>query len=115
MKFLFAAVPQWYPVSPYLAGALLTGQLKNAGFQAEIYDFNVEFFNDILTKEYMDKCLEAAKSFLEDENAMLPSDDFSDDINAKRVRTAQVRKKIIEDYFKFDGENIKTTVDELEY
>ncbi len=114
MKFLFAAVPQWYPVSPYLAGALLTGQLKNAGFQAEIYDFNVEFFNDILTKEYMDKCLEAAKSFLEDENAMLPSADFSDDINAKRVRTAQVRKKIIEDYFKFDGENIKTTVDELE-
>lgn len=115
MKFLFAAVPQWYPVSPYLAGALLAGQLKNAGFQAETYDFNVEFFNDILTKEYMEKCLEAAKSFCEDEKAMLASADFSDDINAKRVKTAQVRKKIIEDYFKFDGDNISATVDELEY
>ena len=115
MKFLFAAVPQWYPVSPYLAGALLAGQLKNAGFQAETFDFNVEFFNDILTKEYMEKCLEAAKSFCEDEKAMLASADFSDDINAKRVKTAQVRKKIIEDYFKFDGDNISATVDELEY
>lgn len=115
MKFLFAAVPQWYPVSPYLAGALLAGQLKNAGFQAETYDFNVEFFNDILTKEYMEKCLEAAKSFCEDEKAMLASADFSDDINAKRVKTAQVRKKIIEDYFKFDGDNISAIVDELEY
>ena len=115
MKFLFAAVPQWYPVSPYLAGALLAGQLKDAGFQAETYDFNVEFFNDILTKEYMEKCLEAAKSFCEDEKAMLASADFSDDINAKRVKTAQVRKKIIEDYFKFDGDNISATVDELEY
>lgn len=115
MKFLFASVPQWYPVSPYLAGALLAGQLKNAGFQAETYDFNVEFFNDILTKEYMEKCLDAAKKFAEDEKAMLPSDDFSDDINAKRTKTAQVRKKIIEDYFNFDGSNIRKTVDELEY
>ncbi|MEE0982002.1 MAG: hypothetical protein U0K91_09970, partial [Acutalibacteraceae bacterium] len=115
MKFLFAAVPQWYPVSPYLAGALLAGQLNNAGFQAETYDFNVEFFNDILTKEYMEKCLESAKQFLADEKAMLPSADFSDDINAKRTKTAQVRKKIIEDYFKFDGDNITNTVEELEY
>lgn len=115
MKFLFASVPQWYPVSPYLAGALLAGQLKNAGFQAETYDFNVEFFNDILTKEYMEKCLDAAKKFAEDEKAMIPSADFSDDINAKRTKTAQVRKKIIEDYFKFDGSNIRKTVDELEY
>lgn len=115
MKILFASVPQWYPVSPYLAGALLAGQLKNAGFQAETYDFNVEFFNDILTKEYMEKCLDAAKKFAEDEKAMIPSADFSDDINAKRTKTVQVRKKIIEDYFKFDGSNIRKTVDELEY
>ena len=115
MKFLFAAVPQWYPVSPYLAGALLAGQLNNAGFQAETYDFNVEFFNDILTKEYMEKCLGSAKQFLADEKAMLPSGNFSDDINAKRTKTAQVRKKIIDDYFKFDGDNIINTVEELEY
>lgn len=115
MKFLFAAVPQWYPVSPYLAGALLAGQLKSAGFQADTYDFNVEFFNDILTKEYIEKCLADAKEFVSDENAMSASGDFSDDINAKRAKTAQVRKKIIEDYFKFDGGNIDNTVEKLEY
>ncbi len=115
MKFLFAAVPQWYPVSPYLAGALLAGQLKNAGFHAETYDFNVEFFNDVLTKEYIEKCLADAKEFVSDENVMSPSDDFSEDINTKRAKTAQVRKKIIEDYFKFDGGNIENTVEKLEY
>ena len=48
MKFLFSTVPQWYPISPYLAPALLVGQLKNAGYDAESHDFNIEFFNDIL-------------------------------------------------------------------
>ncbi len=45
MKILFAAVPQWYPASPYLAAALLVGQLKGRGYDAESYDFNIEFFN----------------------------------------------------------------------
>lgn len=115
MKFLFAAVPQWYPVSPYLAGGLLAGQLKNAGFQAETYDFNVEFFNDILTKEYVEKCLAQAKSFLTDDSSLAPDDDFSVDINSKRVKTAEVRRRIIEDYFKFDNGNIEKTVSELDY
>ena len=57
MKFRFASVPQWYPISPYLAGALLAGQLKNAGFEADTFDFNIEFFNDILNSAYVKKQL----------------------------------------------------------
>ena len=64
MKFLFASVPQWYPVSPYLSGALLAGQLNNAGFEADTFDFNIEFFNDILKSEYVKESLEKAKAFL---------------------------------------------------
>ena len=38
MKFLFAAVPQWYPVSPYLAGGLLAGRLLNVSGASEVYN-----------------------------------------------------------------------------
>ena len=66
MKFLFATVPQWYPISPYLAGALLVGQLKKAGFEAETFDFNIEFFNDILTSENVKNSLVTARAILSD-------------------------------------------------
>ena len=50
-KILFVSVPQWYPMNPYLAGAVLTAQVKNAGYEARSLDMNVRFFNDMLTKE----------------------------------------------------------------
>ena len=113
MKFLFAAVPQWYPVSPYLAGGLLAGQLKAHGFSADTYDFNVEFFNDILTKDYALECLSKARSF----NAadVVYEAEYSDDINEKRIKTAQLRQKIIDDYFKFDNGKCDSVIEELEY
>lgn len=66
MKFLFAAVPQWYPISPYLAGALLVGQLKSAGFDADSYDFNIDFFNDILKSDYVNDCYKKATQIISD-------------------------------------------------
>lgn len=98
MKFLFSAVPQWYPVSPYLASALLVGQLKDAGYDAESYDMNIEFFNDILKADYLENCLEKAKAFLSDSSCLDADDSLSDDINSKRKQTAVIRKQIISDY-----------------
>ncbi len=56
--------PQWYPVSPYLAVPLLTGQLKKAGFNAKAFDLNVNFFNHILTGEYVRKADAEARRIL---------------------------------------------------
>lgn len=113
MKFLFAAVPQWYPVSPYLAGGLLAGQLKAHGFDADTYDFNVEFFNDILTKDYALECLEKARAFSSCD--VIEESQYTDDINEKRIKTAQLRQKIIDDYFKYDNGRCDTVIEELEY
>lgn len=113
MKFLFAAVPQWYPVSPYLAGGLLAGQLKAHGFDADTYDFNVEFFNDILTKDYALECLNKARAFSFCD--VVAEKDFSDDINEKRIKTAMLRQRIIDDYFRFDGGKCDSVIEELEY
>lgn len=48
--------PQWTPLSPYYALPILVGELKNAGFSAKIRDLNVEYFHNILTKEYLSWC-----------------------------------------------------------
>ena len=114
MKVLFAAVPQWYPVSPYLAGALLAGQLKNAGYEADTYDFNIEFFNDILTADYLGKSLENAKEFLKDDSSLDFSEELSEDINNKRKRTALMRRQIIEDYLADEGKNAASVIKEAE-
>ena len=46
MKSLFISVPQWYPASPYLACALLAGQLNAAGYSTDTLDLNILAFID---------------------------------------------------------------------
>lgn len=52
-KMLLIFPPQWTPVSPHFALASLIGQLRNKGYCASCLDLNVEFYNKILTTEYL--------------------------------------------------------------
>lgn len=114
MKILFTAVPQWYPASPYLAAALLVGQLKGRGFDAESFDFNIEFFNDILCSSYARKSLDAAKDILLNSEFSYDSS-LSADINEKRKKTFELRKRIIGDYIKYDGEKAEKTIEKIDW
>ncbi len=114
MKILFAAVPQWYPASPYLAAALLVGQLKGRGYDAESYDFNIEFFNDILNRDYIEKCYADAENFVSC-GEFAYDESLSDDINAKRKQTFDIRKRIVGDYIKFDGEKAEKTIKNIDH
>lgn len=114
MKILFTAVPQWYPASPYLAAALLVGQLKGRGFDAESYDFNVEFFNDILNSEYARKSFDAAKDILSCSEFEYNSS-LSEDINEKRKKTFELRKRIVGDYIKYDSEKAEKTIEKIDW
>ncbi len=60
-KILLIQPPQWYPVSPYLAVPLLSGQLKSAGFDVKTCDLNAKFYNHILTKNHVWHCDKTAK------------------------------------------------------
>lgn len=111
MKFLFASVPQWYPVSPYLAGALLAGQIKNASFEADTFDFNIEFFNDILSSDYLKECLHKAEVFLESGSMACDCAGLSEDIKNKLSKTADIRKQIISDYLRNDNGNTQKIID----
>lgn len=109
MKFLFASVPQWYPVSPYLAGALLVGQLKNAGYDAHYYDFNIDFFNDILNKDYITECYNKAKEIVSDESFVLEGN-YSADIREKLIKSFQIRHTEVIRYMSENADAIEKAV-----
>ena len=56
-KCLLIFPPLAHPAQPYLSVPLLAGQLKKEGFDVSSRDLNVEFFNDILDKKYLEFCL----------------------------------------------------------
>ncbi|MEI6577944.1 MAG: radical SAM protein [Eubacteriales bacterium] len=64
MKGLLISPPQWYPGNPYPAIPLLLGQLKRAGYDAKGMDVNIDFYNHILTKDYLERSIKRAKDML---------------------------------------------------
>lgn len=117
MKTLFISVPQWYPMNPYLSGAILVGQLKAAGYEAASYDLNIEFFNDILTDEFVKESLDNAKGQLPELFALYSSlDDPERDFRSfsKDVRSALLRYKAITEFMSNEDEGIGPTLQNIE-
>ena len=114
MKTLLTSVPQWFPISPYLACGILAGQLKSAGYEANTVDFNVEFFNDILHPDYLQASYFAAKSYLK--NPILPCTASSDEekFGLRMRNIATEREKIISRYLAENDEKIVQTIAEIE-
>ena len=114
MKFLFAAVPQWYPVSPYLAGALLVGQLKSAGFDANSYDFNIDFFNDILTADFVKESYKKAVQIISDDKNYSADSVFDDDIKEKLKKSSEIRKSEIRKYLDSNKELVEAALEKID-
>lgn len=60
MKTLLIFPPQWMPVSPHFALPTLLGQFEGTGYDAAVMDLNIDFYNKILTRNYVEKSLEMA-------------------------------------------------------
>ncbi len=63
-KYLLIFPPQAHPANPYLALPLLAGQLRRAGKDVSCLDLNVLFFNEILTRKYLESTLIKIKEIL---------------------------------------------------
>ena len=74
MKTLLIFPPQWHPATPYLSVPLLVSQMQNAGFEAEGWDLNVEFYNDILTIDNIKSVVDLLMK--EYRNCVLPNDRY---------------------------------------
>lgn len=114
MKFLFASVPQWYPVSPYLAGALLVGQLKSKGFDAYSYDFNIDFFNDILASDFVKLSCAKAKEIVSDEYVLSEHNETDDDIKEKLEKSYQIRKTEIKKYLTNNADAVEKALEGID-
>ena len=55
MKVLLIFPPQWVPCQPYLSLPSLTAYLKSKGIKAIQKDFNVEAYDILLSKRYLNK------------------------------------------------------------
>lgn len=55
MKILLIFPPQWVPTQPYLSLPSLTSYLQSQGYSVIQKDFNVEAFDIILTKQYLER------------------------------------------------------------
>ena len=82
-KLLLIFPPQWTPISPHYAIPTLVGQLTAKGYNAEGMDLNIDFFNKILTKSYLDEALKKAKMDFEFikfkmQNIIKPNKTFND-------------------------------------
>lgn len=56
MKPVLIFPPGWTPFSPYLALPVLKGYLENKGVEVFIWDINVDFYEYILSKDYLKRC-----------------------------------------------------------
>ncbi|MGQ3684312.1 MAG: radical SAM protein [Candidatus Loosdrechtia sp.] len=64
MKTLLLFPPVWNVHAPYLALPLLAANLRKSGNEVDIMDCNIDFFDRILSPEYLHRALGRAESIL---------------------------------------------------
>ena len=113
MNILLSSVPQWFPISPYLACAILAGQLEAAGYKTDTVDFNVEFFNDILQSEYLTDSLSSAKGFLSKPELLCSDPDDEEKFALRMKKISEERKRMIESFLENLPKSPEQTIAEV--
>ncbi|OGI01613.1 MAG: hypothetical protein A2Y25_05585 [Candidatus Melainabacteria bacterium GWF2_37_15] len=100
MKITFIHPPQWIPLNPYFSSVSLVSQLKGYGYDVKVRDINAEFYNHILTKEYLVNAINKAfnmqeplleeilKEFMPDKK----QDDYSRDMQRKILKYSKIKE-----------------------
>ena len=102
--------PQWTPISPHFAIPSLIGQIKKNGFKAEAMDLNIDFFNEVLTKENLEKSIAHSAIILDELKKNLLSVFVKDKPADKYTLDEQIflyRYNRIKKYLQTKGEAIK--------
>lgn len=95
MKTLLIFPPQWTPFSPPLGLPALTAYLRQHGHETDQKDANAEFYDYILSKDFINKVKHKVDTFKERCNSILGD---SGNIYTLPEKT-QVKYKVIEDIF----------------
>lgn len=71
MRCLVLFPPQWIPFSPHLAGPVIHSIIKNSGHEVKLLDLNAEFYNTVLTPQFLFSAVKSAFSDFESNAAKL--------------------------------------------
>lgn len=92
--------PQWSPQNPFFALASLAGHLRAQGYEVLLRDLNVEFYDDILTPDYLhytEERLKLDREYLEVQCRLKQMvDDISLDFQFEAARFLQIVKVLDE-------------------
>ena len=99
-RCLLVFPPQWSPFSPHLAPVVISSAIKKAGHKCDIRDLNIEFYNDILKKEFLkDKIVKILNDFLllkrELKDKIIPdqkAEDYSTDFGIKAKKMLRINE-----------------------
>ena len=61
INILYLYPPQWMPIGPHFAIPSLMGQFEGTNHNVEALDINLEFYCDVLTKDFVSKSLKKAR------------------------------------------------------
>ena len=56
-KCLIIFPPQWSPFSPHLAPVTIAANIRKAGHKCEVRDLNIEFYHEVLKKNFLEKII----------------------------------------------------------
>lgn len=100
MKVLLAFPPQWTPISPHFAIPSLSAQLKSAGYETCVYDFNIDFYDTVLDEKFVAGSIRKAigtqadllKEISKCHDPKLAFSDYPLDIQNKMVKYSKVKE-----------------------
>ena len=64
MKSALVFPPQWFPSQPYLSLPTLKAYLEGKGHVVDQFDFNIEGYETLLSREFLQKCVEVIRTRL---------------------------------------------------
>ena len=116
-KVLMVQSPQWCPTTPHLAIPLLSAQLKAAGFETDIIDLNIKFYNEILTEKNLQKAYCAAKEDLERLEIVHQNTDFDEikKIGNYTQKTSALKYLTLKKFFKQYEKEIPSLISAAEH
>lgn len=115
MKTILIFPPVWHPVAPHLAIPTLMGQLIKEGIDVEALDLNVEFYNDILKKSYLNNAIKNLKQIEEETTNKVKEYKIEDIENYPiEIKELLLKSKTIKEYLKTKSHFLTTTPKEVE-
>jgi radical SAM superfamily enzyme YgiQ (UPF0313 family) len=100
MKTTLIFPPQWIPINPHLSIASLSAQLRHNGYEVAIKDLNVEFYDTILKKDFINNAINKAFNMESELLSQLSvdysldkkSDDYSDEFKKKVFKYNKIKE-----------------------